>query len=178
FAHWINPMWAPGGQNEVTDNTELIIPTERIVIEKRWQKNLGPSPQPWPGNPLRFIRNWKTGDIQADGLTAGFFGVYSHDAEEGVVRVFDPLSNPGVDTWTYGFHPKNIPMGSGAPNKGYVEMWGGTVKTFPHERRPLGPGESLAWTEWMYPFQQTGGLTFANEVAAVRLTLDEDGRSA
>ena len=67
FAHWINPMWAPGGQNEVTDNTELIIPTNRIVIEKRWQKNLGPSPQPWPDNPLRFIRNWKTGDIQADG---------------------------------------------------------------------------------------------------------------
>jgi hypothetical protein len=55
------------------------------------------------------------------------------------------IANPGVDVWTYGFHPRDIPMGSGAPNKGYAEMWGGTVATFPHERRPLAPGESVAW---------------------------------
>ncbi len=177
FAHWMNPMWAPGGTNEVTDNTELIIPTERIVIEKRWQKNLGPSPQPWLGNPLRFLRNWKKmGDIQADGLTAGFFGVYSHDAEEGVARVFDPLASPGVDTWTYGFHPKSIPMGSGAPSKGYIEMWGGTVKTFPDERQSLAPGASLAWTEWMYPFERTHGMSCATRFAAVNFTLSENHR--
>ena len=34
-------MWTPGGHNELTDNTELIIPTERIVIPERWQANLG-----------------------------------------------------------------------------------------------------------------------------------------
>ena len=67
---------------------------------------MGPSPQAWPGNPLRFIANWpKMGDLMADGLSAGFFSAYSHDAEEGVVRVFDPLKNPGVDMWTYAFHP-------------------------------------------------------------------------
>ncbi len=48
-------MWAPGGANELTDNTEFIIPTERILIEERWQANMGPSPQAWAGNPLRFI---------------------------------------------------------------------------------------------------------------------------
>jgi hypothetical protein len=74
-------------------------------------------------------------------LLAGFFGVYAHEAGEGVVRVFDPLANPGVDVWTYGFAPRDIPMGSGAPSKGYVEMWGGTVARFPDERRPLArPG--------------------------------------
>ena len=45
FAHWVNPMWVPGGENELTDNTEFIIPTANILIADRWQKNLGPSPQ-------------------------------------------------------------------------------------------------------------------------------------
>ena len=98
FAHWTNPMWVPGGHNQLTDHTEFIIPTKQILIEERWQKNLGPSPQSWIENPLRYIRNWpEMGDLMADGLDAGFYGVYSHDEEEGVVRVFDPLLNPGVD---------------------------------------------------------------------------------
>ena len=161
FAHWVNPMWTPGGRNELTDRTEFILPTARILVEERWQKNLGPSPQPWPGNPLRFIENWKIGDIMADGLEAGFYGVYSHDAEEGVVRIFDPIKNPGVDIWTYGYRPENIPMGSGAPNKGYVEIWGGTVKHFPNELGSIAAGEVLQWTEWIYPFQKTAGVSHA-----------------
>jgi hypothetical protein len=178
FAHWVNPMWVPGGENELTDNTEFILPTEQILVEERWQKNLGPSPQPWPENPLRFIRNWKVGDIMADGLEAGFFGAYSHDAEEGVVRVFDPLKNPGVDIWTYGFRPNGIPMGSGRPNKGYVEIWGGTVKHFPHERTPLDAGSHIHWTEWIYPFQKTSGVTLANENASVNFLVTTDWRTA
>ena len=177
FAHWINPQWTPGGQNELTDNTEFIVPTRRILVEDRWQANMGPSGQTWPGNPLRYIRNWKKmGDFMADGLEAGFFSAYSHDTAEGVVRVFDPIGNPGFDMWTYGFHPTGIPMGSGKPNKGYAEMWGGTVKTFPHELAPLAPGSSLAWTEWMYPYQQTDGLTYANQHAALTCVLADDGR--
>jgi hypothetical protein len=173
FAHWVNPMWAPGGRNELTDNTEFILPTKQILIEDRWQKNLGPSPQPWPENPLRFIRNWRVGDIMADGLNAGFFGAYSHDADEGVVRVFDPLVNPGVDIWTYGFHPDNIPMGSGAPNKGYVEMWGGTVKEFPNELRTIEGGSHLRWTEWIFPFQKTKGIAFSNQNGVANIVMKE-----
>jgi hypothetical protein len=173
FAHWVNPMWAPGGHNELTDSTEIIIPTERVLIPERWQANLGSSPQAWADSPLRWLRNWrKMGDLMADGLTAGFYGAYSHDEGEGVVRVFDAAVNPGVDVWTYGFHPDGIPMGSGAPNKGYVEMWGGTVATFPDERASLAPGRSVEWTEWIYPFQQTGGLTYANASLAARCRLD------
>jgi hypothetical protein len=178
FAHWVNPQWAPGGRNELTDSTEFIIPAERILLEERWQANLGPSPQAWRGNPLRFISNWgKMGDIMADGLRGGFYSAYSHDEAEGVVRVFDPLATPGVDVWTYGFHPQDIPMGSGAPNKGYVEMWGGTVKTYPHERQPLAPGASLSWSEWMYPYQRTQGLTFANKDAALSCRMGQGGKT-
>jgi hypothetical protein len=172
FAHWINPQWTPGGRNELTDNTEFIIPTERILIPERFRDNLGESPQEWRSSPLRFIGGWDGGwgDLIADGLEHGFYGAYSHDAEEGVVRVFDKDINPGVDVWTYGYKPRSprgIPMGSGSENDGYVEMWGGTSKHYPDERRPILPGETIAWTEWMYPFHGTGGLSYATEHVAV-----------
>ena len=168
YAHWINPQWTPGGHNELTDSTEFILPTDRILIEERWQKNMGPSPQNWAGNPLRFISGWKKmGDLMTDGLNEGFYSAYSHDEEEGIVRVFDKEKTPGADIWTYGYHTTRIPMGSGAPNKGYAEMWGGTSKLYPNERHPLEPGASIHWIEWMYPYQATKGLTFADRDLAV-----------
>lgn len=179
YAHWVNPQWTPGGKNELTDDTEFIIPTERILIEERWQKNMGPSPQEWAGNRLRSIRGWeKMGDLMADGLYAGFYSAYSHDEEEGVVRVFDPEDTPGVDIWTYGYHTTQIPMGSGAPNKGYAEMWGGTSRIYPDERKPLAPGGSVRWKEWMYPYQGTGGLTFADRELAVNFKVAPQRKQA
>jgi hypothetical protein len=183
YAHWVSPQWTPGGWNGLTDDTEFIIPTDVVIIPERFRATLGPSPQRWASSPLRFIKGWDKGwgDLMADGLREGFFGAYSHDEQEGVVRVFDKDLNPGVDVWTYGYHPeppRQIPMGSGAPNRGYVEMWGGTSKTFPDERRPLGPGESVEWTEWMAPFQLTGGLTTADRNFAVRFVREAgSGRS-
>ena len=168
FAHWVNPMWAPGGKNELTDQTEFLIPTKQVLIAERWKKNLGPSPQSWVENPLRYICNWpKMGDLMADGLDAGFYGVYSHEEEEGVVRVFDPDINPGVDIWTYGFNPDDVPMGSGKKNKGYAEIWGGTVKHFPDETAPLPANGTISWSEWIYPFQKTKGLSIATENVAL-----------
>lgn len=178
YAHWVSPQWAPGGRNELTDNTELIIPTRRILIPEGYRNNLGESPQEWWTSRLRFIKGWTSGwgDLMAEKLDAGFYAAYSHDEEEGVVRVFDPEINPGVDVWTYGYHPRGaaaIPMGSGATSNGYVEMWGGTSRIFPDERRPLMPGTAIGWTEWMYPFQGTGGLTHATRDVAFHLVRDE-----
>ena len=171
YAHWVNPQWAPGGRNELTDNTEFVIPTRRILIPERFRATLGESPQEWRTSPLRSIKGWISGwgDLMAEKLEAGFYAAYSHDEEEGVVRVFDPEVNPGVDVWTYGYHPRQgaaIPMGSRAHNNGYAEIWGGTSRLFPDERRPLRPGGMIGWTEWMYPFQGTGGLTFASRDVA------------
>jgi hypothetical protein len=178
YAHWVNPQWTPGGQNELTDSTEFIIPTDRILISPKWQPNLGPSPQQWRDSPLRFISGWhKMGDLMADGLKHGFYGAHSHHANEGIVRVFDADKTPGVDVWTYGYHPTGIPMGSGSPSKGYVEMWGGTSELFPDERKPIGPGESHEWIEWMFPYHGTGGLTFADTTLAVNFKLDAHTRT-
>merc|ERR1712232_464 len=72
FAHWVNVPFVPGGENQLTDNTEFIIPTQRVNVSARWQANLGPSPQEWAESPLRTISGWKgMGDIMSDGLYGG-----------------------------------------------------------------------------------------------------------
>jgi hypothetical protein len=165
YGHCVNPMWAPGGHNELTDNTEFIIPTDRMLIPG----NFGPSPQEWATSEFRFIKGWDKGPgfLMADGLNEGFYSAYSHDEEEGVVRVFDKEKTPGGGVWTYGYYPTSIPMGSGAPNKGYAEIWGSTSKSKYDPEERLVPGEVVEWTEWMYPYQDTGGLSYANEDVAL-----------
>ena len=35
FAHWVNVPFVPGGENQLTDNTEFIIPTKRVNVSER-----------------------------------------------------------------------------------------------------------------------------------------------
>jgi len=175
YAHNVNPMWAPGGRNGLTDNTEFIVPTDRMLIPG----NFGPSLEEWDTSKFRFIKGWDEGwgHLTADGIKEGFYSAYSHDEEEGIVRVFDKEKTPGVNIWTYGYNPTNLPMsffpiGSGAPNKGYVEMWGSTSKSKLEPDGRLGPGEVVEWTEWMYPYYDTGGLTYANRDVALNFLKD------
>ena len=42
YAHWVNAPFVPGGRNELTDNTELLVPTKRINISARWQVSPDP----------------------------------------------------------------------------------------------------------------------------------------
>lgn len=173
FAHWINPMWAPGGRGELTPNTELIVPCEVMVVTdrdfNRWM--LGERRQRYATNPLRFVRNWRSlGDLLCDRLTGGFYSAFSHEANEGIVRVFDPQITPGMNIWTWGYPPSTNHQNqySLTPNLGYVEMWGGTARDFSDEALgTLGGGRSLRWREWMYPYSGIGGLTGATRDLAI-----------
>lgn len=173
FAHWVNPMWAPGGRGEVTPNTEMIVPcTAMRVADKNFNGwMLGDRVQEFERNPLRWVKHWRDiGDLLCDQLTAGFYSAYSHDAQEGVVRVFPKDITPGMDIWTWGYPvpPSRQKEYSPTPNAGYVEMWGGTVRDFSDDSlATLAPGKEISWRERMYAYHQTGGLTFANEAGAV-----------
>lgn len=181
FSHWTNPMWAPGGRGELTARTEFIVPSERMIVAERDFNNwmLGERRQAWRDNPLRFAENWRSiGDLLAEHLTNGFYSAFSHEMNEGVVRVFDPVANPGMDIWTWGFPPsaqlqKEFSL---TPNLGYVEMWGGTTRDFSDKAlQPIAPGEQIRFVEWMYPYRQTGGLTAATRKLAVNFSFS--GRS-
>lgn len=183
FAHWINPMWAPGGRGELTPNTELVVPCTAMLVPdrdfNRWM--LGSKVQDFERNPLRFVKHWRSpGDLLAQKLTGGFYSAFSHEANEGIVRVFDPEVTPGMDIWTWGFPPppQRQREYSETPNLGYAEMWGGTSRDYSDEaRRTLRAGRTMRWKEWMYAYHGTGGLTFADEHAAILLVQDPEQRA-
>jgi hypothetical protein len=179
FAHWTNVPMVPGGKNELLDDTTFEIPTKEVLIAKRWQQNLGQSPQNWQTSQLRNISGWKggMGDFTAKDLTAGYFGAYTALEDEGALRIFNSTVTPGLDTWTYGFHPqKGVIPGEEKRSTGYAEMWGGNVKTFPNERAPIsGNNATITWTEWIHPYHSVreAPLVFADSTIIVHADWDE-----
>ena len=180
FQHWINPMWAPGGRGEITIHTEFIMPTRNCYVTERpfneWMLAYDPEGsriQPYGDSPLRFLPGWKNiGDLLAWKLEHGFYSAFSHDEDEGIVRVFPKEKNPGCNIWAWGIDPKPETRKhfSGSETcRGYVEMWGGITRGFDEYHR-LNPGETISWVEWMFPYHQTDGLHFANQDFAVTFT--------
>jgi len=180
FQHWINPMWVPGGEGEITEHTEYIIPTSEVYVTDRkfndWMLDYHPQrsrKQSFENSPLRFLSGWKsTGDLLACKLEHGFYSAFSHDKNEGIVRVFPKDKNPGCNIWSWGINPdpKTRKHFSGSEGcLGYVEMWGGITHGFDEYYR-LNPNETISWTEWMYPYHQTEGLHYATKDFAVTFT--------
>jgi hypothetical protein len=178
FQHWINPMWVPGGNSDgLTPNTEFIIPTDEVFVTDRPFNNwmLGYSPdssrlQTYTGSSLRFLKYWKGyGDLLAWKLDEGYYSAFSHEHNEGIVRVFPLEINPGCNIWTWGINPSSrtrMRFSGNESHKGYVEMWGGITHGFDNYFS-LAPGQSISWTEWMYPYSNTRGLHYANRDLAI-----------
>jgi len=177
FQHWINPMWAPGGRGEITPYTEFIIPTRDVIITNRkindWMLDYhekGDRIQPFSKSPLRFLAGWKSiGDLLASHLERGFYSAFSHEVDEGIVRVFPKEINPGCNIWAWGINPEpntRFRFSGSRTSLGYVEMWGGITHGF-EEYYTLKKNEKTSWIEWMYPFTRTKGLHFASKDFAV-----------
>ena len=185
FQHWINPMWTPGGRGEITPRTEFVMPTQNVYVTERrfndWMLAYDPKRsrvQPLEDSPLRYLLGWKsTGDLLAWKLEHGFYSAFSHEEDEGIVRIFPKEINPGCNIWAWGIDPKTETreLFSGSETcLGYVEMWGGITHGFEEYYR-LNPGEEMTWEEWMYPYYSTKGLHFANRDYAVTFTRQQTG---
>jgi hypothetical protein len=178
FQHWINPMWVPGGREDgLTPNTEFIIPAKEVYATERsfngWMLNYsaeGKRLQPFGNNPMRYLKNWKYyGDLLAWKLEHGFYSAFSHEENEGIVRVFPLEMHPGCNIWTWGYEPdaaQRMQFSGIERHNGYVEMWGGITHGF-EKYYSLEPGKSISWTEYMYPYINTKGLHYANTDFAV-----------
>ena len=184
FQHWINPMWTPGGRGELTPNTEFIIPTKEVYVTERsfnvWMLDYHPEGkrlQPFDESPLRYLKNWKrSGDLLAWELQQGFYSAFSHEQNEGIVRVFPLEYTPGCNIWSWGAIPEaktRFLFSGDSANTGYVEMWGGITHGF-DKYFVLLPGESIAWREFMYPYHGTRGLHHATEDLAITFFKESD----
>src|SRR6185436_1835754 len=101
-------------------------------------------------------------------LDAPFVGAYNPETKVGVARLINPGQVPGNKLFAFsqGFPDKSY-TDDGSQ---YFELWGGANTGFwPENDVMVPPGGTLEWRERWWPLAGLGGLTWANEHAAIYL---------
>ena len=180
-SYWTNAMLAPGAANKVGPNLRFLFPGQEMAVHSSGESDLPGAGQvfSWPVSDGRDV-----GRLGTWGQWLGFFAtpkaagtwsaVYDADADEGVVRVFDPSQVPGLKGFGFGW---GQPIAAGNytdDDSSYVEMQGGLTPTFA-ETFSLPPGKGPGWRETWYPVAGIGGVSAAGAEGAVHLTQQGDG---
>ena len=175
FKWWSNAMLAPGPANTVSADLRIILPVSEVAVHSTGDSAL-PGPGQgvsWPvhgGRDLSRLGAWQNyaGLFAWPDGAGRFAGVYDPGADEGMVRVpagslakglkvFAPRGADGLDPalWT-------------DDGSTYIELHSGLTATF-DDWYELEPGNAVTWDEYWYPVAGIGGVTFADETAAVSL---------
>lgn len=172
FKFWSNAMLAPGRPNTVSPDLRFVVPTGEMTVHSAGDPAFSQGQSfAWPvanGRDLSRLGNWTNylGAFSRPAATGGYAGVYDPTADEGMVRVYPPELAKGLKI----FAPVGLdPALWTDDGSSYVELHGGLEPTF-SDWHELGPGEDVTWSEFWYPVAGIGGLTFANDRAALSLT--------
>jgi hypothetical protein len=168
-------MLAPGRPNTVSPDLRFVVPASEMTVHSTGDATLPQAGEAlsWPlanGRDLSRLGNWQSylGAFSRPAAGGGFAGVYDHTIDEGMVRVYPPQVAKGLKL----FAPRGAdgldPALWTDDGSTYVELHGGLEPTF-SEWHELGPGEEVTWSEFWYPVAGIGGLTFANDRAALSL---------
>ena len=168
---WLNAMLSLGG-NPVSSQTQFVIPADQVTVHSTGDGGLpGPGEtMSWPihaGRDMSWYSNWGGYlGFFVPLASAGFVGLYDHQADQGIVRAF----TPGWPAGTKFFGPSGLSASLWTDDgSNYVELWSGATGSF-WSYATLDPGESVGWSERWYPINGMGGFNYANESAALRLT--------
>jgi len=175
FKWWSNAMLAPGPANSASADLRIILPVNEVTVHSTGDTGLPGSGRgmSWPvygGRDLSRLGAWQNyaGLFARPDGAGRFAGVYDPGADEGMVRVpagkvakglkvFAPRGADGLDPalWT-------------DDGSTYIELHSGLTATF-DDWYELEPGHDVTWDEYWYPVAGIGGVTFADEIAAVSL---------
>jgi hypothetical protein len=172
---WTNAALTLGSAS-MSRQTQFVVPTEKIIVHSRgepgWSVPGERQETAWPmagESDLRNYSHWANylGFFVPD-MAAPFIGAYNPEANLGLARLINPGQVPGTKLFAFG---------SAFPDKSYTddgsqyfEMWGGANRGFwPEDDVMVSPGGTLEWRERWWPLAGLGGLTWANEHAAVHL---------
>ena len=183
YKFWNNAMLAPGNTNKPAAGLEFIFNATEMSVHSTGDARL---PGVWPIEPTapdyRFtwpvyngvdysrLGNWREwlGFFEYPQAAADFVGLYNHENQAGVARVFPADVARGTKGFAYGWAAAidwRIWTDDGSAG---IELHGGVAPTFWDTTR-LDAGETLAWTEAWYPVNATGGMTAATWEAALHL---------
>ena len=184
YKFWNNAMLTPGNANKPAAGLEFIFNAPEMAVHSTGDARL---PGVWPTVPTapeyRFtwpvyndvdysrLGNWREwlGFFEYPQAAADFVGLYNHENEAGVARVFPSSVVRGTKGFAYGWAaPLDWHTWTDVESGG-VELHGGVAPTF-WDTAHLGAGEMLTWTEVWYPVNGTGGITAATQEAALHLS--------
>ncbi len=176
--YWTNAMLAPGGRNAPSADLRFVLPqaVTAVTVHSRGDDRL---PEPdrrlsWPlfGDvDLSRLGNWNRWlGFFEDPAVGHLIAVYDEGYDEGMVRIFPPEVARGAKLFAFGWNDP-IPADNWTDDgSSYVEIHGGPASTFA-DSVTLPAGGHLQWTETWYPVAGLGGLRYANEVAALNLSV-------
>jgi hypothetical protein len=175
--YWINAMLAPG-RSSVGPGLRFYYPASDVVVHSRSDEGLpqGGQSLDWPIHGNRDLSRWENWPdwlgVFAPALSAPFSAVYDESTQIGMVRVFPADVALGAKLFAFGpgFGDTGAYTDDGSR---YVEMWGGLTPTF-WDDATLAPQESLQWRETWYPVARCGGVSAANERAALYAARADD----
>lgn len=162
FNPWINAMFP------LRKDVQFILPAD--WVSGHWfgigeKEEFGNWLRPWPideqGVDQSHILNLKEPSVFGYGITDGYSGVYFHDDDDGLVRVFDPKVMPAAKA-----------AGKWQPEPrgwDWCEVWGALSHNM-EDPLWIGPNETLGASDYWFPVRGIGGMTWANERAALNLT--------
>ncbi|HQE92576.1 MAG TPA: DUF5107 domain-containing protein [Anaerolineae bacterium] len=187
YKFWINAALAPGATNKPTAGVEFICHAAAMAVHSTGDTRL-PGAGLFPTTPdYRFtwpvyngvdysrLGNWHEwlGFFEYPQAAGDFIGVYNHDTQAGVARVFPRDIARGTKGFAYGWANPLDWHGWTDVDSGGVELHGGVALTF-WDTAHLEAGATLSWAEVWYPVNATGGVTAATREAALHLHKTDD----
>jgi Domain of unknown function (DUF5107) len=174
YHFWIAAVASPAGNNKAGPDLVFNVPTDSMQVHSTDDKTLPSVGQTitWPSyksRDLSLYGNWKEflSLFATTGATQPYTGLYASSVNQGLVRVFPQQTARGIKL----FGPGNLPSflwTSDESDSSYVELWGGVTANF-SESALLPSEDSIAWTEYWYPFSNIGNYVWADKDRALAL---------
>lgn len=181
FTFWETAMLAPGQGNKPSGATQFILPASQMTVHSTEDARLPGPDQPfgWPihnGVDYSRLGNWTNylGFFERPSARGPFVAIYDHGVGYGAVRVFPASVARGSKVFGLGWHSALGSDNFTEDGSAYVELHGGLMPTF-DDTFSLPPGGAVGWREVWYPIHAIGGLTYADEVAAIHVRPEAAG---
>jgi hypothetical protein len=177
---WLNAALALA-PDTMSPDTQFIVPTDKMIVHSRgeegWEVPGELEESPWPqvgATDLSDYSQWANYlGFFVPNMKAPFMGAYNPETDLGVVRLIKPGAVPGNKLFAFG---PAFPDRSYTDNDTqYFEIWGGVNTGFwPEDDISVPSGGTLQWQESWWPLAGLGGITWANEHAAIHLRQSSD----
>jgi len=181
FAFWGTALLAPGAGNKPSASTHFLLPGQQMTVHSTGDAHLPAPGQPfaWPihnGVDYSWLGNYQQwlGFFERPAAHGPYTALYDTAANAGVVRIYPSGIARGSKLFALGWHAAIGSDNFTDDGSAYVELHGGLAPTFDDTYR-LPAGGAVSWREVWYPVNAIGGLSYADEVAAIHLAPGDGG---